>query len=123
MIDGSYILHQITLPESGPVDCPHRPDADAWGLCRVTRVRVVFVAGFPIPTTYDDSPWVAWQHSTAYGPQTTNVTGSGALSGDDYDAFMVAWTAGCPCADFNGDSFVTGLDLDEFMERFLAGEP
>lgn len=33
MTPGSYILHALTLPASGPVDCPHSPDADAWGLC------------------------------------------------------------------------------------------
>lgn len=121
MIDGSYIISSVTLPASGPVDCPHRPDADAWGLCRVVRWKVVYVAGFPVPTLYDASDWISWEKIPGLGPPTTDVNQDGQITGEDWDLWIIGFEAGCPCADFNQDGWCNGLDLDDFTEQFQAG--
>jgi len=43
------------------------------------------------------------------------------VTGDDFDAFNLAFEAGTALADFNGDSFVTGDDFDAFVDAFEAG--
>ncbi len=121
MTDGSYILAPVTIPASGAVDCPHRDDADAWGLCRVVRWKVVYVAGFPVPTLYDASDWISWQHLPNYGPVTPDVDASGFVNADDYDLWMIGYIAGCPCADYDHNGFVNGDDADDFTEQFQAG--
>jgi len=42
----------------------------------------------------------------------------GFVSGDDYDAFVIAFEAGDPSADFNNDSFTSGDDFDAFVIAF-----
>lgn len=121
MLDGTFVLHSVTLPDSGAIVCPHRDDADAWGLCRLTRTNIIFVAGFPVPHTYDASAWIAWEHLPDYGPVTTDVNADGFVNSDDYDLWMIGFTAGCPCADYNGDFFVNGDDADQFAADFEAG--
>lgn len=121
-LDGAYILSRPFTPEPGPVDPPHADDADAWGICRVTRVRVVSFNGLPVGvTTYDASPWITWQHRDAYGPQTTDLNADGFVNGDDLDAFMIAFEAGCPCADFDGNGFVNGDDVDLYQAMYENG--
>ena len=113
MLDGTFVLHSVTLPDSGPVDCPHRDDADAWGLCRVTY-------GTP-PNTRDGSDWIRWEHLPNYGPRTPDVNADGFSNADDYDLWMIGYTAGCPCSDFDGNGFVNGDDADLFTSEFVSG--
>lgn len=99
MTSGSYILHALTLPASGPVDVPHR-DGDPYGICQTP-------AG-----------WVGWTFRVDYGPTTADVDGNGYVNADDYDLWISAFVAGCTCADFDGDGFVNGLDYDDFVDMF-----
>jgi len=45
----------------------------------------------------------------------------GFVSGDDFDAFVLAFERGDPSADFNFDTFVSGDDFDAFVLAFEAG--
>jgi len=45
----------------------------------------------------------------------------GFLTGEDFDAFVVAFQLGAPSADFTADGFVTGEDFDEFVAEFVIG--
>jgi len=121
MLDGTFVLHSVTLPDSGPVDCPHRDDADAWGLCRLTRTNIIFVAGFPVPQIYDASAWISREHLPNYGPRTPDVDQNSYINADDFDLFSIAFESGCPCADYLGTGFVTGDSWDAFVADFEAG--
>ena len=102
MTPGSYILHALTLPASGPVDVPHR-DGDPYGICQTP------------------SGWVGWTFRVDYGPPTADVDGNGYVNADDYDLWMIGYTAGCPCSDFDGKGFVNGDDADLFTSEFVSG--
>ena len=43
------------------------------------------------------------------------------VTGDDFDAYSAAFTAGDITADFNKDGFVTGDDFDAFVLAFESG--
>lgn len=45
----------------------------------------------------------------------------GFVTGDDFDAYVLAFTAGEDAGDFNGDGFVTGDDFDGFADAFASG--
>ncbi len=47
--------------------------------------------------------------------------GDGFLTGDDFDAFVVAFESGSISSDFDGDGFVTGEDFDAYVVSFEAG--
>lgn len=51
----------------------------------------------------------------------TDFNGDGFVTGEDFDAFQLAFQAGDFSADFNGDGFVTGEDFDEYVIAFEAG--
>ncbi len=50
-----------------------------------------------------------------------DFTNDGFLTGEDFDAFIVAFALGESRADFNGDGFATGDDFDTFIAAFEAG--
>lgn len=45
----------------------------------------------------------------------------GFVSGDDFDAYIIAFEAGDPYADFNEDGFTSGDDFDGFVVAFEGG--
>ena len=45
----------------------------------------------------------------------------GFVTGEDFDAYVDAFTAGSLAADFDGDGFVTGEDFDAFVVAFEIG--
>ena len=47
--------------------------------------------------------------------------GDGFVTGDDFDAYVIAFEAGDDDADFNNDGFVTGDDFDAYVTAFEAG--
>lgn len=47
--------------------------------------------------------------------------GDGFLTGDDFDAFIIAYELGAITADYNNDGFVTGEDFDEYVSDFETG--
>ncbi len=47
--------------------------------------------------------------------------GDGFVTGDDFDAFALAFVAGSLAADVNGDGSVTGDDFDAFTSAFELG--
>lgn len=51
----------------------------------------------------------------------TDFNADGFVTGDDFDGYVLAFTAGDSEADFNSDGFVTGDDFDGFVEGFEAG--
>lgn len=51
----------------------------------------------------------------------TDFDGDGFVTGDDFDAYVVAFTAGDMAADFDSDGFVTGDDFDAFVQAFERG--
>ncbi len=54
-------------------------------------------------------------------PCGADYNADGFVTGDDFDAFVDAFTLGTIEADFNRDGFVTGDDFDLFSEAFVAG--
>ena len=47
--------------------------------------------------------------------------GDGFITGIDFDEFVVAFEAGNALADVDGDGFVTGIDFDEFVRALELG--
>lgn len=47
--------------------------------------------------------------------------GNGFVSGEDFDAFVAAFSDGAIAADADGDGFVTGEDFDLYVVLFAAG--
>ncbi len=60
-----------------------------------------------------------WTAPTDVCPSDFN--GDGFVSGEDFDAFLNAFTAGDPGADFDGNNFVNGDDFDGYVAAFVAG--
>ncbi len=54
-------------------------------------------------------------------PCRADVNGDGFVTGDDFDAYVLAFEAGDASADFDGDSFVTGDDFDAYVVEFEVG--
>jgi len=50
-----------------------------------------------------------------------DFNGDSFVSGEDFDEFSAAFEAGDPSADFNGDTFVSGDDFDAFALAFAGG--
>ncbi len=50
-----------------------------------------------------------------------DFTGDGFVTGDDFDAYVLAFQTGDAIADFDGNGFVTGEDFDAFVTAFVAG--
>ena len=59
------------------------------------------------------------RQSTASCP--ADFDGDGFVTGDDFDAYVLAFEAGSIAADFDGDTFVTGDDFDAFVAAFEVG--
>jgi len=51
----------------------------------------------------------------------SDYNGDGFVTGDDFDAFVLAFELGSPSADFNLDGFVSGDDYDAYVVAFEAG--
>jgi len=84
-----------------------------------TRCRVKVVARDASANTGFD---ISDQNFTINGTGCpSDYNGDGFVSGDDFDAFVLAFEAGEPGADFNGDNFVSGDDFDGFVLAFEAG--
>ncbi len=60
--------------------------------------------------------WTAGDYIANGQPDAEFVRGYGVI-----DA-KAAYDLGCP-SDYNGDSFVNGIDFDEFVDVFIAGSP
>lgn len=45
----------------------------------------------------------------------------GFVSGQDFDAYVLAFEAGDLGADFDGDGFITGIDYDLYVQSFETG--
>ena len=54
-------------------------------------------------------------------PCVADFNGSGAVSFEDFDAFVAAIESGSAAADINGDGFLTVEDFDAFVTAFEAG--
>jgi len=61
--------------------------------------------------------------SGAFGPPRATPSGNQNtfVSGDDFDAFVAAFEAGHPSADFDLNGFLNGNDFDLFVVAFEAG--
>lgn len=57
----------------------------------------------------------------AFGGCATDFDGDGFQTGDDFDAFVVAFEAGDISSDFDGDGFPTGDDFDAYVALFEQG--
>jgi len=66
------------------------------------------------PAGSDDESWLVEFCAADYDC-------NGFVNGDDYDAFVDAFTAGSLKADFDGNGFVNGDDFDAFAVLFEAG--
>lgn len=53
-------------------------------------------------------------------PCPSDFDEDGFVTGDDFDAYVLAFVAGNISADFIADGFVTGDDFDAFAEAFEA---
>lgn len=53
--------------------------------------------------------------------QPADFNCDGFITGEDFDAFVEAFTAGDLAADFDGDGFVTGEDFDAYVVAFENG--
>ncbi len=51
----------------------------------------------------------------------TDFNGDGFVTGDDFDAFVLAFIAGDNAADFDHNGFVTGEDFDAYVAAFEQG--
>lgn len=51
----------------------------------------------------------------------SDFNGDGFVTGEDFDAYVDAFTAGDIAADFDHDGFVTGDDFDGYVLAFEAG--
>ncbi len=45
----------------------------------------------------------------------------GYVTGEDFDAFIAAFTSGDDSADLDGDGFISGTDFDLYVMRFASG--
>jgi len=52
---------------------------------------------------------------------TADFDADGFLTGDDFDAYVLAFEAGAISSDFDGDGFVTGDDFDAYVVAFESG--
>ncbi len=59
--------------------------------------------------------------SATWGGCPSDFDGDGFVTGDDFDAYVLAFEAGGEPADFDGDGFVTGDDFDAFVAAFEQG--
>lgn len=50
-----------------------------------------------------------------------DLSNDGFLTGEDFDAYLVAFQLGDPRADFTSDGFVNGEDFDAFVAAFEVG--
>ncbi len=64
---------------------------------------------------------VGWVGEFRCPPCPSDFNNDGFVTGDDFDAFVLAFIAGDIAADFDKNSFVTGDDFDAFVLAFEAG--
>lgn len=50
-----------------------------------------------------------------------DVNWDGFINGADYDLYLVLFKDGNAGADYDGDGWVTGMDVDAFRWDFIAG--
>ncbi len=84
-----------------------------------TRCRVKVVARDASGNTGSDISDLNFTINGSGCPSDYNV--DGFVSGEDFDAFVEAFIAGDPGADFDGNNFVNGDDFDGYVEAFVAG--
>ncbi len=74
--------------------------------------------------TYDFGPGLCARplgKMLAFGGCSIDFDGDGFPTGDDFDAFVLAFEAGDIAADFDGDVFVSGEDFDAYVALFELG--
>lgn len=84
------------------------------GIATIRNAAGVVVSG----STVVSGSGIDWSGPLGCPP---DFDADGFVTGDDFDAYVLAFEAGNSVADFDGDGFVTGDDFDAFVVAFEAG--
>jgi len=79
-------------------------------------------AGKPLsaPDVAQDLPFIIYGYSGT-PPCPSDFNADGFVNGIDFDQFVAAFEAGDLATDFNHDGFVNGIDFDSFTVAFESG--
>jgi hypothetical protein len=109
----------VSIAHNGSLDSAGVATANGDGSVSIPVTAGIECAQDEFTVTIDGArPVVVMPHAVLALVSPADFDGDGFVTGVDFDQYVVAFEAGEIAADFDGDGFVTGVDFDLYVQEF-----